>query len=266
MRKICYENKVVAISGASSGIGAEIAAELIKRGCRIYAIARNEERLKAKQNELGDSYIPYSMDASSKDAWKCFAAYLEQKGEKLDVLINCAGYLPEFKSTDKTEVEEIEKVIATNFLSCVYSCGYLLKMINKNGAIVNIASAAALCSFAGIGAYSASKSALESYSTGISCEQKDISVTCVFPGFVRTEIMKNQDINEKETKIVRFFSADTVRVAKRIVKGAKKRKRRIIIGKDAHLINTLNKFFPRITPRIVTAVLRKSKMKLFSKI
>jgi NADP-dependent 3-hydroxy acid dehydrogenase YdfG len=63
MKKLDYKNKTVIITGASSGIGKEIASELIENyGCTVYGIARNESRLSEAKSLLGDKFIPYSMD------------------------------------------------------------------------------------------------------------------------------------------------------------------------------------------------------------
>lgn len=267
MKKLKFKDKTVLITGASSGIGKAMAAYLIKKyNCRIYAIARNIDKLNQAATELGDNYIPYSLDVSSKDGWTSLAAYFEESNASIDALINCAGVLPEFKSFEKTTIDELEEVIKINLLSNAYSIKALAPHINDGGAIVNISSASSLCPFGGVSIYSASKSALDNFSVSVGCEYKNIRVSSVLPGFVRTDIMKNQEISGKESRIIRAFSADADKIARKILKRVAKRKRRIIVGKDAHLLSFLYKHFPNSAPAIITKFLRRSGLELFSKI
>lgn len=267
MKRLKFKDKTVLITGASSGIGKSMAKYLIEKyNCRIYAIARNLEKLSLVAAELGENYIPYSLDVSNGDGWADLSKFFEENNINIDVLINCAGVLPEFKSFDKTEINELENVLKINFLADAYSIKALLPFINDGGAIVNISSASALCPFGGVSIYSASKAALDNFSVSIANEQKSVSVSSVLPGFVRTDIMKNQSLNNKEAKLIRAFSADSDKVSRKILKRVAKRKGRIIVGKDAHLLNFLYKHFPRLAPKLITKFLRKSGLSLFSKI
>ena len=267
MKRLRYKDKTVLITGASSGIGKSMAKYLIEKyNCRVYAVARNLEKLNSVASELGSNYIPYSLDVSSKDGWEKVARYFGENSVNIDVLINCAGVLPEFKSFEKTNLDELESVIKTNLLADAYAIKSLSPFINKGGAIVNISSASALCPFGGVSIYSASKSALDNFTVSIGCEYKDFSVSSVLPGFVRTDIMKNQSLNSKEAKLIRTFSADSDKVARKILKRVSKRKGRIIVGKDARILAFLYKHFPSIAPKLITKFLRKSCLSLFSKI
>ena len=267
MKRLKFKNKTVLITGASSGIGKAMAKYLIdKYNCRVYAIARNKDRLESVACELGEGYILYSMDVSMRDGWENLAKYFEENNIYIDALINCAGILPEFKSFEKSTLDELESVIKTNLLLDAYAIKSLISRINEGGAIANVSSASALCPFGGVSIYSASKSALDNFSVSISCEYKSVSVSSALPGFVRTDIMKNQCLNNKEARIIRAFSADADRVGRKIIKRVAKRKRRIVVGKDAHLLRLSYKYFPRITPMLITKVLRKSGLELFKNI
>lgn len=267
MKRLNYKEITAVITGASSGIGKSLATILIQKyGARVIGIGRSWEKLQATKNELGEKYIPYSLDVTSKDGWDAFYSYLYANEIKVDLLISCAGALPEFKSFEKTSIEEYEAILRLNTLAPAYGIKSLSPLINKGGATVNISSASALCPFGGVSTYTASKGALDNFSESLSCEYKSISVSSVMPGFVRTEIMKNQEISTKEAKIIRFFSADPSKTARKILNRVRRRKCRIIVGADAHLINLLYKLFPKKAPRIITWFLKRSKLSLFSKI
>jgi short-subunit dehydrogenase len=264
MKRLDYTNKIVVLSGASSGIGKEIARELItKHNCLVLAIARNEERLNATRNELGENYVPFAFDVSNRQGWENLAEFLQKSLLRVDILINCAGALPKFDTIEGTSIEALEGAMAVNYLSQVYACKLLLPYINDLGAIVNISSASALCPFGFTGAYGASKSASMQFSQTLSAELRDIRVSTVLPGFVRTDIMKNQEINSKEAKLIKKFSADCHKTVKRLLRRVSSRKRRIVLGADAHFLSFLYRVFPRTAPRLITWFLRKSGLELF---
>ncbi len=264
MKRLDYKNKIVVLTGASSGIGKEIARELItKHSCLVFAIARNEERLNQVRGELGENYVPLSLDVSSYEAWTSFVDFLKKSTLRVDILINCAGKLPKFGAFEDTEISELESTFSTNLLSQVYACKLLLPFMNDGGAIVNVSSASALCPFGLASAYSASKSASYSLSQCLGVECQHIRVSTALFGFVRTDIMKNQSLNEKEARLVSKFSADATRVAKKLLKRVARRKRRIVIGTDAHFISLLYRLFPSLAPRIIYKILKKSGLEMF---
>jgi short-subunit dehydrogenase len=159
---------------------------------------------------------------------------------------------------------DFESAININYLSQVYACKELLPQISDLGAIVNISSASALCPFGSVSAYTASKAASFAFSTALCCELKNISVSSVAPGFVKTDIMKNQAMSEKEARLVGKFSADPNKVARKILHRVKKRKGRITVGFDAHLMSIAYRLFPRLAPRIISAFLKKSGLNMFN--
>lgn len=267
MRRIKYRGKTVALTGASSGIGYSLAKRLIKKyDCLVIGIARGLERLDLVKNELGGQFIPYQMDVSKKEEWDALYTYLEKENKKIDILINCAGVLPKFKAVEKTEISEVESVLNINLMSEIYSFKSLGSLINKGGAIINISSIAALCPFGGVSTYSVSKSSALAFSQALGAELKDISVSVALPGFVKTDIMKNQGASEKDFKLYKRFSASPDKTARKILFRAGFRKSRIIVGTDAHLLKALYTLFPNRAPKIVTRLLRKSGLELFSQI
>lgn len=265
MKRLDFKNKVVIITGASSGIGKEIARQLISNyGCTVYAIARNEARLNTVRDELGEGYITYPMDVSVKENWLNFADFLKSNEVCVDILINCAGILPKFATLQNTEIEEYERALSINYLAQVYACKIILPLINNGGAIVNIASASALCPFSLVSGYTASKSAIHNFSMSIAQEIKSVSVSSVCCGFVKTDIMKNQEMNDKEARLIKHFSADCEKTAKKILRRVKRRKKRIVTGFDGHFMSFMYRAFPKFTPKFISWFLRKSGLNIFN--
>ena len=192
--------KTCIVTGASGGMGAGIAAALIKKhGCNVIGIARNEFKMQRFIEELGPSYaeqFSYKLfDVSKRENWEEFAAELEENGTQIDVLINNAGILPKFKRFDRYDIDEIENAMNINFYSCVYSIKALLPMLleSENGAVINIDSSAALMSLAGTSVYSASKAAVKGFTESLREEFRGkLYVGLVCPGFTKTDIFRNQ--------------------------------------------------------------------------
>ncbi|MBQ8981009.1 MAG: SDR family NAD(P)-dependent oxidoreductase, partial [Eubacterium sp.] len=106
------QGKTAIVTGASGGMGAGIAATLIKKhGCTVIGIARSEPKMLKFVEELGDEYreqFSYKLfDVSSRENWENFAEELKENGTKIDILINNAGILPKFKRFDRYSYEEI---------------------------------------------------------------------------------------------------------------------------------------------------------------
>ena len=269
MNKYFNEHTTVIVTGASSGIGKEITKILIaKYGAKVIGIGRNEDKLESVKKYLGDNFTPYKMDVSVKEDWELLSSYLQDKKINPSALINCAGVLPKFSKFNKSTSQTARSVIETNFFSIVYSSEIFIPLLSKAEypMIINVLSSSALCPFAGVSLYSSSKSAGVRFSECLGFENKKIKVVTVMPGFTKTDVMRNQNTTSKEMGIIDKISAPADRVAKKIIKRASKGKKRIIIGFDAHLMNLLYKFFPRIAPRLIGWFLRKTKMKLFEDI
>ena len=272
MKAFDFTNKTVIITGANSGIGKCLAKELItKYNATIIAVARNNDKLTAVKNELNDKshlYITYPFSVDKLENWQYFENELSSKGIVPDVLINCAGVLPPFNKFENVSVNDFTSVININFLSAVYGVNTFLPIIKSkgDGVIINVSSSSALCPFAGVSAYTSSKVALERFSTSLAVEEKVVSVTTVMPGFTKTDVMRDQTQTDKEKGVIDKISADAQKVAKKIIKKASKRKRRVITGIDAHFMNFLYKVFPNSAPKIITWFLKKSKFTTFNKI
>lgn len=269
MKKYSFTQKTVVLTGASSGLGKELAKVLITAyGCTIYGIGRSAEKLAAAESELGERFHGYAFDVSMLESWEKLSAELEKGGIRPDVLINCAGILPKFQRFEKAGFLRAEEAIRTNYLSQVYAVSVLLPLLKQNEApaIVNISSSSALCPFAGVGAYSASKAASERFSECLAAEERDVYVATVLPGFVKTDIMRGQAGAKGDFDLIAHVSADCGKTVRKIVKRLRRRKKRIVVGADAHFMSVFFRLFPNFAPRLIGWVLKTSKLKLFEEV
>ena len=187
------KNKIVWITGASSGIGKSIAIKFAQNGIRVAAAARRLDLLEKIKNELGDKaefFIPVQLDISNYDDVERF--YKNISGDyTVECLINNAG-TTSFKEGIQNSIEEIQNIISVNLLGSIYAIKSVLPDMSdrKSGTIINILSVVTQKIFTASSAYSASKSGLHAYAKVLREEVRDknIRVINVSPGATATSI------------------------------------------------------------------------------
>lgn len=259
----------VVLTGASSGIGRKLTEKLVRQyGCKVVGIGRSEEKLRSLAVSLGaagKNFIPRSFDVGDRAAWSELAGFLNQSSAIPDLLINCAGILPPFSAYGKDS--DAEAVLRTNFLSVVYAFEALSPLLkgSERPKIVNVGSSSALCPFAGVAAYCASKAAVWRFSECIASE-RGIPTAVILPGFTDTEVFRSQDFDERSKALFKKIGMNADRMADKMIKAIRRKKQRKIIGFDAHLMNFGYKFFPNLTPLIITKFLKRARPEAFAKI
>lgn len=273
MSNCWLSGKTCVVTGASGGMGAGIAATLIKKhGCKVIGIARSEPKMKKFIEELGPTYaeqFSYKLfDVSKNENWVNFAQELKDEGVKIDVLVNNAGILPKFKRFDRYEMNEIEKAININFYSCVYSIKALLPMLleSNDPGIINIDSSAALMSLAGTSMYSASKAALKGFTEALREEFRGkVYVGLVCPGFTKTDIFRDQkNDGGKGQKVMDMISTDCDLMVKMIMFGIEHKQALQIHGMDAHAMSVFGKLLPVNGSRLFSAIMKAADIDLFN--
>ena len=270
------DGKTVVVTGASGGMGAGIAATLIKKhGCTVIGVARSEPKMLKFIDELGPTYasqFSYKLfDVSVTENWENFAQELQDNGTKVDILINNAGVLPKFKRFDRYSYDEIEKAMNINFYSCIYSTKTLLPMLleSPTPGVINIDSSAALMTLAGTSMYSASKAALKGFTEALRVEfQGKMYVSLVCPGFTKTDIFRNQgtESNSKGQKVMDMISTDCDLMVKMIMKGIELKAPMQVHGLDAHAMSICNRIAPVYGSKLFSAVMRMANVDIFKEV
>jgi short-subunit dehydrogenase len=190
-------DKVVVITGASSGIGAVLAEKLAAKGYRIALAARSEEKLYELADRIGENAFAVVTDVTIKsDQEKLRDMTLEQFG-RIDVWINNAGQGVGKTWTEISE-EDMDAIFAVNFKSVFYSIQTIITYFknHKKGHLINVSSFLGKVPFVTFrSAYNAAKSAVNSLTSGLRIELAltcpEIDVTLVLPGAVSTDFSKN---------------------------------------------------------------------------
>lgn len=261
--------KTVLITGASSGLGRALSVHLIKeQNCKVIGIGQSEKKMESLKEELTylrDEFEYRIFDVSVEDNWKMFADELLAEDKRVDLLINNAGMLPPFEKVVNYTEEQVRECMDVNFHGCRYAVNYMLPILRKStmAGIVNISSSDALSAIIGTGIYSASKAALKAYTEVLIAELgREMYISYVCPGFIRTEIFRNQYVIS-ESRLIKMASTKVDKVARKIVKKIAKQKARIIVGKDAKFMNFTSKFFPVLGLKLYEQLIKHSKVEMF---
>lgn len=250
------QDKVVVISGAGSGIGRALALQMAKEGAKLALNDCNEIALK-ETISLIENPVVYSevLDVADKEKIERFAQNVVEAYDKVDVVINNAGVALAGKDALATAYEEFEWLMNINFWGTVYGTKAFLPFLlkEKEASLVNISSVFGLAGVAGQTSYCASKFAVRGFTESIRMEmiQKNVCVSCVHPGGIKTNIAKNskgwEGIANKaaiieKTERVSFINTPAY-AASVIIKGIQQKKEKILIGKDARLLDRLVRIF-----------------------
>lgn len=240
--------KIAIITGASSGMGRELARQVAKEGMcnEIWAIARREERLVALEDELSIPLRPFAMDLTNYNNITHLKALLEEEQAKIMLLANCSGFA-KFGTFDEISEEDTLMMIDLNIRALVGLTQVCIPHMAEGGMIMQFASTASFQPLPALNVYAASKSFVLSYSRALNKELQphDISVTTVCPGWTKTEFVEvaKKDADSKAVGNFLFMSTPQKVVAKAL-KDTKNRKELSIYG----ITNIFHMIFAKLLP------------------
>ncbi len=252
--------KVVLITGGSSGIGRALALHFAQQGYRVAITGRNLDSLNMVAGEIEAKKgvaLCIQADASKKeDAEKSISETIHSFG-RLDVLINNAGISMRALFQD-VKLEVIEEVMQINFWGMVYTTHFAMPYLLKSkGTIVGISSIAGFRGLPCRTGYSASKFAMQGFLESLRTEllESGVNVLTACPGFTASNIRNvartadGSIQGESPLNEGKIMQPDVV--AAHIFEAVRKRKRSIVLGMQGKLTVFLNKWFPGLMDRIV---------------
>lgn len=250
----CFDQKVAVITGAGNGIGRALALQLQSHGARLALVDLNREGLDETVGTLAssDGVTTYELDVSNLEAYQKFVAQVLVDHSQIDIVINNAGII-HLHTIDDGHYDDYEKTMGVNFYGVLYGCKEFLPYLRQSPEawLVNVCSADGLLGLANFSSYSSSKFAVHGLTDSLraSLRKSNISVSCVYPGGINTNIINTAVVSDgaKETeKHVRraLQEKSPEDAAKEIIKGMAKKKNRILVGSDAKTIDILVRLFP----------------------
>ncbi|WP_447725896.1 SDR family oxidoreductase [Sphingomonas koreensis] len=182
-------DKVVLVTGASSGIGEATVRELARAGARLFIGARRSERLKALAHELGSGVAWRELDVTDADDFEAFAHAAEAQFGRIDVLVNNAGVMP-LSPLAALKRDEWKRMIDVNIHGVLNGIAAVLPrfIAQKNGHVVNVASVGAHLVLPTAAVYCGTKYAVWAITEGLRQEHDDIRSTIISPGVTATEL------------------------------------------------------------------------------
>lgn len=261
------QNKVVIITGTSSGIGKALVYEFAKRGAKIVMGARNIEELKRIENDLksqGTEILSVQTDVSSESDCKNLVEKAHEHFGRIDVLVNNAGISMRALFED-LDLEVIRRLMDVNFWGTVYCTKYALPyLLQTKGSLVGIISVAGFLGLPGRTGYSASKFAVRGFLNTLRVEnlKKGLHVLVAAPGFTASNIRKTALVadgsQQGDSPRVESNMMSAERCAEIIVNGVVKRKREIIMTLVEGKISVfLSKWFPSLLDKLAYSHMAK---------
>ena len=262
------KNKVIIITGASSGIGKALAFALAKKGNKLVLAGRNKEKLNAvlqKMDEVNISAISIVTDVCKKEDCKNLINKCITEFGRIDVLINNAG-ISMRALFNESDLEVIDKVMNTNFWGTVFCTKYALPyLLQSNGSLVGVSSIAGHIGLPERSAYSASKFAMNGFLESVRSEnmENDLHVLIACPGFTASNIRKaaltKDGTPQKESPRNEQKMMTAEKVAKNIICAIDCKKDTLTLSINGKLAVWLNRFFPKLAKRLVFDHFKKEK-------
>jgi len=259
-----FRDRTAVVTGASSGIGAQLARELAARGARVALLARRAERLEALAAELGagDRALALPCDVGDRAAVDRAIAAAGSRWGRLDLLVNAAGYVRHVLFKDH-DVADVERMMRTNVLGTVYAIKAALPAMRRRGEgwIVNVSSLAGKLGQPDEAAYSATKFAVTGLGEALGYELAPlgIHVMTVYPAIVRTEMFTPEVLARMPADAARRM-IEPAEFARRVLRGLARGRHEVTVPSHLRIAYVVRLLLPgvfrRATARLRLPVLR----------
>ncbi|MCH2044384.1 MAG: SDR family oxidoreductase [Saprospiraceae bacterium] len=255
-----FNNKVIWITGASSGIGKEMAIQLAQKGAKIILSARNETKLKEVQDKLeGDGHLVCPMDLLNPESIVPVVEKMIKQVGKIDILVNNAGVSQRALARD-TQIDIDRRIMELNYFAPVIMSKALLPHFrqNKSGMFVTISSVAGKIGTPQRSAYCGSKHAIIGFMDSLRAEEHDhgIRVVVINPGFIKTNISKNAlegdgaKHNATNDAVAAGIEVDVC--VRKVVRAMQKEKPELVVAKGRERLGVfLRRFFPNLLFKVM---------------
>jgi short-subunit dehydrogenase len=269
MAESAFHDKVVVITGASAGIGLEIARMLALEHASLVLSARNPDLLEVSAEscrQLGAKVLAVPTDVADRDQCRDLIERAVAEFGRIDTLINNAGISMHARFDELHDIDAVERITAINYFGSVYCTWYALPYLKKTkGRLVAISSLTGRNGVPTRTLYSGTKHAMAGFfdSLRIELKHEGVSVTVIYPGFVATDIAERalgpdgkplgtRPVNKNEVMSVEECARQTV-------KAVAGRKREVIMTRRARLGMLLKAIWPDIVDRFAERGIKRGR-------
>jgi short-subunit dehydrogenase len=263
------KDKVVVITGASKGIGAELARQLAKRGAKLVLAARNVQELEAVAEDCrkaGAAAITVKADVAVERDCAAIMSGAALAFGGIDVLVNNAGATMWARFEDINDMSILERIMQVNYMGAVYCTRHALPYLRQsNGVLCGISSLAGRVGVPTRTGYSASKHAMTGFFDSLRIELADsgVAVTMVYPGYVSTGIRENASGPDgKPIRVSPVKEGEVMGVeecARLIVAAIEGRKREVIMTARGKIGLWLKLLAPALVDRIASRAVERGR-------
>jgi len=247
--RVELRGKVVLVTGASSGIGAKVAALLAERGAIPILTARSVDKMRQLSAAISGEHAVYEMDVRSEEQVRETIARVVDRYGKIDVLLNNAGY-GEFVRFDEAPISHFREMMDVNYLGIVRCTHAALPYMLRagQGHVVNVASMAGKMATAKSTAYSATKHAVLGFTNGLRQELKGsgVAVSAVNPGPIDTPFFERADPSGQYVRNLSWFIMSPDKVARAIVSVIERQRPELDLPWTASVGAKFMLLFPRL--------------------
>ena len=254
------KDNVFVVTGGGNGIGREVVLGLLSRGGRVAAVDLRPDSLgeTARLAGAGDRLSTHTVDITDRAAVAALPAAVLAAHGQVDGLLNVAGIIQQFVPFAELSFEEIERVLSVNLWGVLHTTKTFLPLLLERPAacVVNVSSMGGLAPVPGQTIYGASKAAVKLLTEGLYAELMgtDVAVTTIFPGGVGTGIADNSGAAIPGVDPDSDLAANLTSPAdagRQIVEGVEKGSYRVVIGRDARMLDLLTRLVPRRATELV---------------
>lgn len=259
------QDRVFVVTGGGNGIGREVVLELLGRGGRVAAVDLREDglaRTEAVAAAQPGRLTLHQVDVTDRSAVDALVAAVLASHGQVDAVLNVAGIVQRFVPVEELAIEEIDRVMSVNFGGTLNMVKAFLPELRRRpeAALVNVSSMGALVPVPGQGAYGASKGAVKLLTETLFAELRGtgIAVTIVFPGGIGTDILANSGVELPQmTGTSAMKTTPAPQAARQIVDAVASGRFRVVIGRDARMLDLVARVAPTRAITIVADRMRR---------
>lgn len=252
-------DRVLVVTGGGNGIGREVVLALLSRGARVAAVDLRPDGLAETERlaRAGERLSRHTADITDRARVAALPGEVEAHHGQVDGLLNVAGVIQHFVPFADLSFEEMERVLAVNLWGVLNTTKAFLPhlLARPEACVVNVSSMGGLAPVPGQTIYGASKAAVKLFTEGLYAELLDspVAVTAVFPGGVATDIAANSgaDLPGQDAGDLAARLTSPEDAARQIVAGVEKGSYRVVIGRDARMLDRLSRLAPRRATELV---------------
>ncbi len=271
-----FQDKTIVVTGAGGGVGRELVLQLLAKGASVAAVDVSEKALEATKKAaegqapgLGGALRSEALslhvaDITDRDRVSRLPAEAKAVHGKVDGIINNAGIIQPFVTLSDLDIDAVNRIMNINFYGMMnVTRAFIPSLAERPEAqIGNVSSMGGFLPVPGQAVYGASKAAVKIATEGLRLElsRTNIGVSLILPGGIETDIKKNSGLVEdgnaaKEKESAGLKLTSPAEAARAILAGLEKNKAKILIGKDAKIMDFLYRLFPESAGKLIARVM-----------